>query len=174
MLYMLTDHLRVVLKEPLGTLVPNEERTRSRLEPLISGPLVLVGDVTASVMTRMGFVPDVILVDNHTKRGKEIPALMVTPSRKIKVESAPGMLSGELFEAIEEAVRYIVIDGDEMDGPVLIEVEGEEDLSTLAAIKLLPEGGTVVYGQPDSGLVIVRVEKGIKKKIEEMLQEMEV
>jgi hypothetical protein len=149
MLYVLTDHLRVVLKEPLGTLVPNEERTRSRLAPLVSDPLVLVGDVTASVMTGMGFVPDLILVDNHTKRGKEIPALMVSPSRRIKVESAAGMLSGELFEAIEDAVKSIVVDGEEMDGPILIEVEGEEDLSTLAAIKLLPDGGTVVYGQPD-------------------------
>ena len=57
MLYMLTDHLRAALKEPLGELIPNEERTRSRLDSLISYPLVLVGDVTASVLTGMGYVP---------------------------------------------------------------------------------------------------------------------
>jgi len=45
MLYMLPDHLRVALKIPLGELIPNEERTRSRLDSLISTPLVLVGDV---------------------------------------------------------------------------------------------------------------------------------
>jgi uncharacterized protein (UPF0218 family) len=172
MLYRLTDHLRVVLKDPLGMLVPNEERTKSRLDPLIFDPLVLVGDVTASVMTSMGFVPALILVDNHTKRGKEIPTLMVEPAKRMKVANPAGMLGGELFEAIEEAARSIEI-GEE-EGPVLIEVDGEEDLSTLAAIKLMPYGSTVVYGQPDSGLVIVTVDEEIKERIDEMLREMEV
>lgn len=174
MLYMLTDHLRLVLKTPLGELVPNEERTRARMDMLVTDPLVLVGDVTASVMTKMGYVPSLILVDNHTKRGKEIPTLMVKPARRVKVKNPAGMLGGELFEAVEEAIREITVQDDEVDGPVLIEVDGEEDLSTLAAISLLPLGGTVVYGQPDAGLVVVRIDKDIKNKVEEMLQEMEV
>ncbi len=172
MLYVLRDHHRVALKEPLGELIPNEERTRARIEGMISTPLVLVGDVTASVMTKMGFVPSLIIVDNHTKRGKEIPTLMVTPSRTIKVKNDAGMLTGELFDAIDEAVRSINI-GEEK-GPILIEVEGEEDLSTLAAISLMPDGATVVYGQPDAGLVVVNVDEDIRMKIEEMLREMEV
>ncbi|MGA1872295.1 MAG: GTP-dependent dephospho-CoA kinase family protein [Thermoplasmatota archaeon] len=174
MLYMLPDHLRVALKTPLGELVPNEERTRSRLDDLITTPLVLVGDVTASVMTGMGYVPDLILVDNHTKRGKEIPTLMVTPSEVVKVKNEAGMLGGELFEAIENAIETIVVEEGDRGGPILIEVDGEEDLSTIAAVDLLPLGSTVVYGQPDAGLVVIRVDKGIKKKVKEMLQEMEV
>ena len=174
MLYMLTDHLRAALKEPLGDLIPNEERTRSRLDSLMTYPLVLVGDVTATVLTGMGYVPQLILVDNHTKRGKEIPTLMVTPSRKVNVKNPAGMLGGELFEAMEGAIRSIVLEDEELSGPILIEVDGEEDLSTLAAIELLPEGSTVAYGQPDAGLVVVNVEKGIKDKVKEMLQEMEV
>ena len=174
MLYMLPDHLRVALKIPLGELIPNEERTRSRLDSLISTPLVLVGDVTASVMTGMGYVPEIILVDNHTKRGKEIPTLMVTPSKVVKVKNDAGMLGGELFEAIEEAIETILVEDGDRKGPILIEVDGEEDLSTLAAVDLLPLGATVVYGQPDSGLVVLNVDKGIKKKVKEMLQEMEV
>jgi len=174
MLYMLPDHLRVSLKTPMGELVPNEERTRSRLDALITEPLVLVGDVTASVMTGMGFVPDLILVDNHTKRGKEIPTLMVTPSKVVKVKNEAGMLGGELFNAIDQAIETIIVENGDRIGPILIEVDGEEDLSTLAAVDLLPLGATVVYGQPDAGLVVIRVEEGIKKKVKEMLQEMEV
>ncbi|MBN1390832.1 MAG: DUF359 domain-containing protein [Candidatus Thermoplasmatota archaeon] len=174
MLYMLTEDLRVTLKTPLGELVPNEERTRSRLDSMMTSPLVLVGDVTASVMTGMGYVPDIILVDNHTKRGKEIPTILVKPSRVVKVKNEAGMLGGELFEAIDTAIRTMIVEDGEMTGPILIEVEGEEDLSTLAAIDLLPLGATVVYGQPDTGLVVVRVDKGIKGKVKEMLQHMEV
>jgi uncharacterized protein (UPF0218 family) len=172
-MYILTDRLRAVLKLPLGVLVPNEERTRSNLESMITAPLVLVGDVTASVMTRMGFVPDLILVDNHTKRGKEIPTLMVVPGRTIKVRNDPGLVGPEMMKAITESLRYIEI-GDDIEGPILIEVDGEEDLASLACIDLLPVGGTVVYGQPDAGLVIVNVDNNIKKKVKEMLREMEV
>ncbi|MFO8050290.1 MAG: DUF359 domain-containing protein [Thermoplasmatota archaeon] len=174
MLYMLTDNLRMVLKDPLGHLVPNEERTRSMMDSLVSDPLVLVGDVTASVMTRMSYVPKLILVDNHTKRGKKIPTLMVEPSKRVKVKNPAGMLGPELFEAMEDAIRMIVTEGDDMKGPILIEVDGEEDLSTLAAIQMLPKGGTVVYGQPDAGLVVVRVDDKIKEKVNKMLREMEV
>lgn len=174
MLYMLTDHLRAALKEPLGHLVPNEERTKSRLDSLITYPLVLVGDVTASVLTGMGYIPQLILVDNHTKRGKEIPTLMVTPSKTVKVKNPAGMLGGELFEAIDEAIETIIVDEGGQEGPILIEVDGEEDLSSLAAVELLPVGATVVYGQPDAGLVVLNVDKGIKQKVKEMLQEMEV
>ncbi len=173
MLYMLTDHLRVLLKTPLGELVPNEERTTKRLSDMIGTPLVLVGDITASVMTEMGFVPQLILVDNHTKRGKKIPAIMVKPFRTVKVKNPAGMLTGELFKVIDDAINEIV-PGTIGDGPILIEVEGEEDLSTLAAIKLLPNGSTVVYGQPDSGLVVVTVDGKVRRKVEEMLREMEV
>ncbi|MCU0799988.1 MAG: DUF359 domain-containing protein [Candidatus Thermoplasmatota archaeon] len=173
MLYMLTDHLRVLLKTPLGDLVPNEERTSKRLSGMMGTPLVLVGDVTASVMTEMGFVPQLIIVDNHTKRGKKIPTIMVKPSKVVKVKNPAGILTGELFKVIDDAINEIV-PGTDMDGPILIEVEGEEDLSTLAAIKLLPNGSTVVYGQPDSGLVVVTVNGKVRRKVEEMLREMEV
>jgi hypothetical protein len=172
MIFKLTDHLRVVLKDPLGDLVPNEERTRSNLDSLVSPPLVLVGDVTASIMTKMGYEAALILVDNHTKRGKEIPTLTVKPSKTIKVENPAGMIGGELFEAMEDAVRSIMTE--EQEGPILIEVDGEEDLSTLVAIKMMPDGATVVYGQPDAGLVFVKVDKDNREKIEDMLREMEV
>jgi hypothetical protein len=172
MIYILTDHLRVLLKTPLGELVPNEERTPRRLCGMLGSPLVLVGDVTASVMTEMGFVPHLILVDNHTKRGKKIPTIMVKPSKVVKVKNAAGMLTGELFQAIDDAITEIM--PGTVEGPILIEVEGEEDLSTLAAIKLLPNGSTVVYGQPDTGLVVVTVDGKVRRKVEEMLREMEV
>lgn len=172
-MYVLTDHLRSELKLPLGILIPNEERTRGRIEDIITRPLVLVGDVTASVMTRMGFVPDLILVDNHTKRGREIPTLMVEPWRTIKVRNGAGLISPELMKAINESMRNIIVD-DERNGPILIDVDGEEDLATLPCIDLLPVGGTVVYGQPDAGLVVVNVDKAIKRKVKDMLREMEV
>ena len=172
-MYVLQDSLRARLKLPLGTLVPNEERTRSNLTKLVSYPLVLVGDVTASVMTKMGFEPSLILLDNHTKRGKEIPTLTVKPGKIVKVDNEPGIVGPELLKALDEAMRPIILE-ENMGGPIIIEVNGEEDLATLPCIQMLPEGGTVVYGQPEKGLVVVNVDEKIKKKVEDILLEMEV
>ena len=172
MMFKLTDHLRMVLKDPLGNLVANEERTRSNLNDLVTSPLVLVGDVTASIMTNMGYDASIILVDNHTKRGKEIPPLTVKPSRTVNIKNPAGMIGEELFQAMEEAARSL--ETEDLDGPILIEVDGEEDLSTLIAIKMMPDGSTVVYGQPEEGLVVVKVESSIKERVEDMLREMEV
>ncbi|MCK5774215.1 MAG: DUF359 domain-containing protein [Thermoplasmata archaeon] len=172
MMYVLTDQLRAALKLPLGTLVRNEERTKGNIAALVSRPLVLVGDVTASVMTGMDFVPDMILVDNHTRRGKKIPTLMVKPWKRVKVQNDAGMIGSDLLKAISDSLRPIIIGDNE--GPILIEVEGEEDLSTLACVDLFPVGSTVVYGQPDSGLVFINVDEEIKKKVTGILQDMEV
>lgn len=171
-MYVLTDNLRAKLKLPLGTLVPNEERTRTNLSRYVTYPLVLVGDVTASVMTRMDFRPSLILLDNHTKRGKEIPTLTVKPGKTVKVSNKAGTIGPELMNALEDAIRSMEV-GEVTDGPIIIDVDGEEDLSTLACIDLMPEG-TVVYGQPEQGLVLVNIDREIKKKVEEMLREMEV
>ncbi len=172
MMYVLPDQLRAALKIPLGTLVRNEERTRGNIEKLVTKPLVLVGDVTASVMTGMGFVPDMILVDNHTKRGRKIPTLMVKPWKRVKVRNDAGMIGSDLLKAINDSLRPIIIGNNE--GPILIDVDGEEDLSTLACVDLFPVGSTVVYGQPDCGLVFIDVDEEIKKKVTGILLEMEV
>ncbi len=171
-MYVLPDQLRAALKIPLGTLVRNEERTRGNIEKLVTKPLVLVGDVTASVMTGMGFVPDMILVDNHTKRGRKIPTLMVKPWKRVKVRNDAGMIGSDLLKAINDSLRPIIIGNNE--GPILIDVDGEEDLSTLACVDLFPVGSTVVYGQPDCGLVFIDVDEEIKKKVTGILLEMEV
>jgi len=171
-MYVLNDHLRAELKLPLGTLVANEERTKGNIEKLVTRPLVLVGDVTSSTMSQMGFQPDLLLVDNHTKRGKEIPTLTFEPWMRMKVKNAAGIIGPDLLRAIKESLRPIEIG--EAEGPIMIEVDGEEDLSTLACIDMFPIGSTVVYGQPDAGLVFAKVDEELKKKVRGILGEMEV
>jgi len=91
----------------------------------------------------------------------------------VKVDNEPGIVGPELLKALDEAMRPIILE-ENMGGPIIIEVNGEEDLATLPCIQMLPEGGTVVYGQPEKGLVVVNVDEKIKKKVEDILLEMEV
>jgi uncharacterized protein (UPF0218 family) len=57
-------------------------------------------------------------------------------------------------------------------GPVCIEVDGEEDLASLAAISLAPGGVTVIYGLPNKGVVVVDATTANKKKVKEVLDRM--
>ena len=54
----------------------------------------------------------------------------------------------------------------------LIIVNGEEDLFTLPAILYAPVGTSVLYGQPDEGLVVVSVNNSLKTKVRNILIEM--
>ncbi len=40
---------------------------------------------------------------------------------------------------------------------LILLVDGEEDLLTLVAVLYAPENALVVYGQPNQGIVVVRV-----------------
>jgi hypothetical protein len=67
-------------------------------------------------------------------------------------------------------------DGGEGDGrpsPVTIDVDGEEDLATLPAILATPVGGSVVYGQPDEGMVLVAVTPAARREARSLLGRMD-
>jgi hypothetical protein len=53
-------------------------------------------------------------------------------------------------------------------------VDGEEDLLTLVAVLHAPEKSLVVYGQPQEGIVVVRVTKQKKEMIRRIVEAMEM
>ena len=60
-----------------------------------------------------------------------------------------------------------------MDGDVRIMVNGEEDLLVLPVCVYAPENSVVMYGQPNQGLVIVKVTPEIRNKAQKLLDLME-
>ena len=55
-----------------------------------------------------------------------------------------------------------------------IVVDGEEDLLTLIAVLYAPENSFVIYGQPHSGIVVVKVTDQRKCQVQEFLNAMKV
>jgi len=54
--------------------------------------------------------------------------------------------------------------------PVMIEVDGEEDLAALPAIVAAPDGASVVYGQPGEGMVRVAVTPESRAEARELFE----
>ncbi|MFO8116123.1 MAG: GTP-dependent dephospho-CoA kinase family protein [Halorubrum sp.] len=171
----LPDSLRDAFKDPLGPVTTDADElladaagTRGdRAAP--DAPLIAVGDVVTYHLREAGRVPDVALIDGKTEReavGAEIEsALAAADDRRIAVENPAASLSADLLEALAEALS----DAD----PVIIEVTGEEDLAALPAILAAPDGASVVYGQPDEGMVRVAVTSESRAKARELFEALE-
>jgi len=160
----LPDELRAAFKDPLGPLYTDAEELLSDA----GEPLIAVGDIVTYHFERAGRRPDVALVDGRTKRqavDDEVRETVEAPPDRIDAVNPPGVLTVDLLEALRDAVAR--------DGPTTIVVDGEEDLATLPAVLTAPTGATVVYGQPDRGMVAVDVTAETRAEFRELLERMD-
>ncbi|MDD1671648.1 MAG: GTP-dependent dephospho-CoA kinase family protein [Methanomicrobiales archaeon] len=152
----LPAHHREGLHRPFGTLY----RNLSELLPLLSGKQVYaVGDVVTHRLLRIGVVPEVAVIDGKTMR----TPCSWTPeyhARKIHAMNPPGTITDELIAAIRVALSH---------PPSLIVVEGEEDLAVLPLVLAAPEGGMLLYGQPNEGVVLREIDAQAKKDATNLL-----
>ena len=156
--------LRAELKEPLGPLYTDA----GALLADAGDPLVAVGDIVTYHLLSAGRVPDVALVDERTKRSavdSEVTEAIEGFDRRVAVENPPGTLTRGLLDAIREGV-----DGDRT---TLVDVDGEEDLAALPAVLAVPDGASVVYGQPDEGMVLVTPDDPTRERAASLLDGMD-
>jgi uncharacterized protein (UPF0218 family) len=170
-LLLLPDELRTTLKEPLGRLYRGNglECVKAMEKELLSAKkVVAIGDMTAFYLLKASIVPDLLVVDNKTKRmavsDHVIEMLDHESYRTARVKNPAATISKDLIDLISQSLR-----GTEH---VKIIVEGEEDLATLPAILYAPLGSVVVYGQPNEGSVLVDVTAERKLHIEKFMKQM--
>lgn len=156
--------LRGELKEPLGRIFTDPDR----LFADAGTPLVAVGDMVTYHLESAGVTPDVALVDGLTKRDAVAPEIREAVSddaRRVPVENPAGTLTADLLAALAESVRT--------PEETVIVVDGEEDLAALPAVLAVPEGASVVYGQPDEGMVHVLVTAEVRDDVADLLARMD-
>ncbi|MGA9139732.1 MAG: GTP-dependent dephospho-CoA kinase family protein [Methanocella sp.] len=167
----LTEALREKLKTPFGTLYKGKgaecltKVIRSLGKPV---KIISIGDVTTYYLIKAGIVPDMCLVDNITMRipvDHEIRKGTAHESFKdIRVDNPPGVVTQALMDAIRDNMSSKV--------PVRIFVNGEEDLAVIPACLYAPIGSVVIYGQPNEGVVVVRVTEEKRKETKAILEQM--
>lgn len=168
--FLLTPELRGELKEPLGELVRGEiPAPYLRIAPLVRGSfLVTVGDVVTENALRVGLSPDLAIYDHKTKRREYNPAVD-SNAVFLTVKNPPGTVTKALLNAIKKGVE-IALRGRR----VHIKVNGEEDLAAIPAVLYAPTGSVVLYGQPDEGVVLIKVTPECKRRCAKILSRMEV
>jgi uncharacterized protein (UPF0218 family) len=163
----LTPYLRRKLKKPLGRLFPSAELRGDEFISLLASStlIVAVGDrVTETIQETMGRSPDVFVVDGVERRvSRGIPN--VAHASAFKARNPPGSITMAASSAIRRAFLSHA-------KPVMVEIDGEEDLLAIPAVIEAPEDALVLYGQPQEGVVAIKVDESSRRKARELLRRM--
>jgi len=162
----LPDSLRDQLKIPLGILLPESQTNKTNIQKHLSenSYVITVGDRTTEKMIEFGLIPSLQIIDSKEKRAKREPPKLANAT-ELTVDNPAAEITPQSMDIIKQAFT--------MQPPVRISVNGEEDLLVIPVCVYAPENAIVMYGQPNEGLVIVKVNPEIRNKTQKLLDSME-
>ncbi len=167
--YTITPELRMELKEPFGILITGSfNDTMAKLKELVQKEkphsIISVGDVVSKNLHQYDIHPQITIIDNVSLRIQSTAPPEAHGEETVRVKNPQGTITEEAIAAIREALAK----GEHTH----IIVDGEEDLLTLIAVLYAPPNTFVVYGQPYTGIVVVKVTPEIKAHAKLVLKSM--
>lgn len=163
--WVVPDALRPLLSKRYGTVLAGRE-AEQRVRSLAS--FSACGDRVTALAIQVGNLPLVGIVDYKTQRKEPVDPTVFEPLRQrrtLRVRNPPGTLTESMRSGVRELVEL---------GGGLLEVDGEEDLGSLALVESMPAGTTVIYGLPGEGVSFVPVDGTTKGHVRELIAQMEL
>lgn len=162
----LPESLRKQLKIPFGILLPSQQVNRNNIQKHLSEKtfLITVGDATTENMINLGIVPSLQIIDNQEKRKERKLLSIKGVNTTLSCRNPAGEINKECITTIKN--------GFNSKSPVRIIVDGEEDLLVIPVCIFAPPNSVVMYGQPNEGLVIVKIDTEIRDKAQKILDSM--
>jgi len=163
----LPNSLRDQFKTPLGDLIPESQANKLNIQKHLqeNSYLITVGDRTTEKMIDFGLIPSLQIIDNQEKRVKREPAKNNHTYTELICDNPAAEITLQSIDSIKKAIVSKT--------PVRLTVTGEEDLLVIPVCIHAPENSIVMYGQPNEGLVIVKVTTEIRNKTQRLLDLME-
>ena len=162
----LPENLREQLKTPLGDLIKEEYVCKEKILSKISSEsiVITVGDKTTEKIIHFGIMPQIQVIDGLEKRNQRNIPVDETIRTELTCKNPSGEITEESIQTIQKAFSCEL--------PVRVIVKGEEDLLVIPVCICAPENSVVMYGQPNEGLVLVRVTPEIQAKVQKILDSM--
>ena len=113
-----------------------------------SKKIITVGDATTERLLSFGITPDIAVIDGVERRSLRDYSINY-PANEMLCTNPAGMISREAVQVLQSAL--------ETPSPVMVIVEGEEDMLALPLFTMAPKGSAVLYGQPLEGIVLVNI-----------------
>ena len=162
----LPESLRKQLKIPLGKLLKEKEAIKENIKREIPNGsfIITVGDATTEKMLKFEIIPSLQIIDSVEKRTqREAPDIQGVKTI-LSCDNPAGEITEQSIDEIKKAFKSPL--------PVRLTINGEEDLLVIPVCIFAPENATVMYGQPNEGLVIIRINDEIRNKAQELLNSM--
>ncbi len=140
--------------QPQGELLSPEMITSALLDTCTT--TWLIGDTVTHYFLTHHLPFHGAIIDGKTRRNQEIPL----PPHTIEIQkiNPPGIISASVVAEIE-SLRSI------HQPPLIIKINGEEDLLAFIPCLLEPLQAAVFYGQPDKGIVMIRLTETTKLRL---------
>ena len=163
----LPNSLRDQFKTPLGDLIPESQANKLNIQKHLpeNSYLITVGDRTTEKMIAFGLIPSLQIIDNQEKRVRRDLSKNDNTYTELVCDNPAAEITPQSIDAIKKAFVSKT--------PVRLTVVGEEDLLVIPVCIHAPENSIVMYGQPNEGLVIVKVTTEIRNKTQRLLDLME-
>ena len=163
----LPDNLREQLKIPLGILIPEDDANKNTIQKHLPENcyIITVGDRTSEKMMEYGLTPSLQIIDGQEKRVKRDTPENNDLVTNLTCDNPAAEITPQSIDTIKKAFIS--------QSPVRITVKGEEDLLVIPVCIYAPENSVVLYGQPNEGLVIVKITPEIRNKTQKLLELME-
>ncbi|MEO9363065.1 MAG: GTP-dependent dephospho-CoA kinase family protein [Nitrososphaera sp.] len=149
------------LKKPFGTLVPDAQVTKEKISAIVKGAnkIIAVGDATTERLLGFGITPDLAIVDGKERRlVRDYPR---HDAKEMRCTNPAGAISQAAVDLLKKALAEKT--------PVIVIVEGEEDMLALPMFVMAPEGAIVLYGQPLEGMVAVSMTAAKRRQAKDLM-----
>jgi len=148
--------LRGIVSKPVGTLYKPDKiinLINKLLKCKSKGYIASVGDRVTYTLINHNMIPDIGVIDGKEMRRKVSLVDIEKFNLIIYVENKPGLVNIAIYDIIRKNLASI---------PILIYVDGEEDLVGFPVIFALPIGSCMIYGQPGEGIVYIEIDRAVK------------
>lgn len=158
----LPDEQRSKLTDPFGELI-SDFSAWAKSYKVFAEKLITVGDVVTKSCNELNLQQKISVIDFLTQRKKtftDIKELGFVGDEKVfSVPNTASHLMPELFRVARE-----IFSSFQIEGRIVVEISGEEDLAVLPFLLAAPLGYTILYGQPKQGVVKIVVSEQSKEK----------
>jgi hypothetical protein len=159
------------LKKPLGKLILESDMTEKKIRKEIVGnnrKIITVGDRSTERLISFEIFPNLAIIDGVERRQErrssladKLIALKAKDITRISCINPAGSITQEAITKIKFALSG--------ERNFILQVVGEEDLLTLPVCYFAPSNSLVCYGQPQEGLVIIKVKNSMRRKAKELI-----
>lgn len=128
-------------------------------------PTLVVGDIVSETFVQHHWPASLYIFDRRSARKQYESATLqelVAATSSTTIANPAGQISKDAVTWLQQFCDNLT--AQQMTTPSVLQIEGEEDLITVAIVLLAPLGVRLYYGQPHQGMIELQITEAVKER----------